>query len=300
MADLEKAVRYMEELCNDDSHGYSQINRQGPDYDCSSSVITSLRAGGFDTGNASYTGNMRSNLSARGWSVLSAGVPKKRGDLLLWDGKHVAMYVGNGKLAEFSGDENGGIQGKIPGDQTGREAWIHGYYNYPWSCVLRYTGGASTGTVESSQMPHGVIFTYQARTEDGNIWDEVQNLNDYAGMRGRKITDIAIKVNKGAVWYQVHVLGGGWLPAVTGYDWNDYTNGYAGEHKVIDAIRVYYTTPESVINTYGYVQAQYRVSPVNGNYYEWQYDDETGTARGIPQDGYAGEFGVPIDRFQLW
>lgn len=300
MADLEKAVQYMENLCNDDSHGYSQINRQGPDYDCSSAVIKSLRAGGFDTGNASYTGNMRSNLTSRGWAVFPVNTPKKRGDLLLRDGRHVAMHVGNGKLAEFSIDENGGIQGKQKGDQTGREAWIHAYYNYPWSCVLRYTGAASSGTVETTKIPHGVVFTYQVRTEDGRIWDEVQNLNDFAGMRGQKITDVAIKVNKGSVWYQVHLLGGGWLPAVTGYNWNDFTNGFAGEHKVIDAIRVYYTTPQSVINSYGYVQAQYRVSPVNQSYYPWQYDDETGSARGFRQDGYAGEFGVPIDRFQLW
>ena len=131
---------------------------------------------------------------------------------------------------------------------------------------------------------------------DGTILPAVNNLADYAGIIGRKIDGVAIKVNKGKVKYRVHILGGGWLPWVTGYNWNDHENGYAGNGQVIDAIQVYYETSADIVSKHGYQKAQYRVSPVNGNYYPWQHDAETGNG----QDGYAGAFGVPIDRFQLF
>lgn len=37
-------------------------------------------------------------------------------------------------------DERGRITGGKPGDQTGNEVSISTYDNYPWDCVLRYTG----------------------------------------------------------------------------------------------------------------------------------------------------------------
>ena len=84
--------------------------------------------------------------------------------------------------------------------------------------------------------------TYAVMTEDGRILPEVTNLADYAGLENVKIKGIAMKVDKGYVKYQVHVLGGAWLPWVDGYDWKDAINGYAGNGRVIDAIRIYYET----------------------------------------------------------
>ena len=130
------------------------------------------------------------------------------------------------------------------------------------------------------------------RTTKGSWLPEVTNLNDYAGLRGQAITDVAIKVNKGSVKYRVHVKGGGWLGWITGYNVNDSAKGYAGNGKPIDAIQVYYYTPD---NIRPYKKAKYRVSSVNGNYYSWQYDTETKNN----QDGYAGLFGKQVDRFQL-
>ena len=37
---IELAVKNIENLAADNSHGYDQANRWGPDYDCSSAVIT--------------------------------------------------------------------------------------------------------------------------------------------------------------------------------------------------------------------------------------------------------------------
>ncbi len=136
-----------------------------------------------------------------------------------------------------------------------------------------------------SRVQTEIIFTYCVRA--GGIWyPEVQNLSDYAGVRGKAITDVAIKVNVGVVKYRVHVAGGGWLPWVTGYDLKDYNNGYAGNGKAIDAIEVVLSDGK---------KAKYRVSPVKKGYYDWQYDNETSDG----QDGYAGLFGKKIDRFQL-
>lgn len=137
--------------------------------------------------------------------------------------------------------------------------------------------------------------TYAVQLEDGTILPEVTNLEDYAGIRGRKVVGIAARVDRGELKYQVHVLGGGWLPYVTGCDWNDAANGYAGNGRVIDALRVYYSTPGDIVEADGYKKAKYRVAPAGGNYYSWQCDDETSNG----QDGYAGMFGKPIDRVQI-
>lgn len=141
-----------------------------------------------------------------------------------------------------------------------------------------------------------IVFSYAVKAEGGTILPFVNNLSDYAGIRGKQITDVAIKVNRGSVKYRVHVKGEGWLPYVTGCNWNDHNNGYAGNGRVIDAIEVYYNTPADYAAKYGYQKAQYRVSPVNKEYYPWQYDNDKGNG----QDGFAGCFGQAIDRFQLF
>lgn len=159
-------------------------------------------------------------------------------------------------------------------------------------------GGVSTIT-NTSGTPGGagVVFTYAVKLTDGTILPFVQNLSDFAGLVGRTIAGIAIKVNKGSVKYRVHVKGKGWLPYVTGCDWNDIVNGWAGYNgAVIDAVEVYYYTPDDIVQKYGYQKAQYRVAPLNGNYYPWQYDNETDGG----QDGFAGVLGKPFDRFQLF
>lgn len=164
------------------------------------------------------------------------------------------------------------------------------------------SGGAVTPVQPSAPTSSGssggqtIHFKYRVRTAQDGWLPEVVNLNDYAGIQGHAITDVAIGVDQGSLWYQVHVKGGSWLPAVTGYNINDYNNGYAGNGKIIDAVRVYYNTPADYANKYGYQKAQYRVAPIGGSYYPWQYDNETGNG----QDGYAGVYGVAFDKFQLF
>ena len=143
----------------------------------------------------------------------------------------------------------------------------------------------------------GVIFEYAVMLTNGTILPFVRNLEDYAGLPGYTIAGIAIRVNKGSVKYRVHVKDVGWMPYVTGCNWNDVVNGYAGyPGAVIDAVEVYYDTPADIVAKYGYQKAQYRVAPISGGYYPWQFDNETGNG----QDGYAGCFGIAFDKFQLY
>lgn len=188
--------------------------------------------------------------------------------------------------------------GSVPGI-SGRVDMNHCYRDFP----KEITGNSSESHQPSAPSTSGgassrqtIHFKYRVRTKEDGWLPEVVNLADYAGIPGHAITDIAIGVDQGSLWYQVHVKGGGWLPTVSGYNINDYNNGYAGNGQVIDAVRVYYNTPADYASKYGYQKAQYRVSPLNGNYWPWQYDNETGGG----QDGYAGVIGKAIDRFQLF
>jgi len=128
---------------------------------------------------------------------------------------------------------------------------------------------------------------YRVRTIKHGWLPEVKNLEDYAGWENSPITDIAIRVDRGSIRYRVHVKGSNWLPYVTGYDINDLSNGYAGNGKVIDAVEVYYETPDDIRP---YKRAKYKV-----NEYPWQYDNEKDTR----QDGYAGAFGVNVTKLQI-
>lgn len=156
----------------------------------------------------------------------------------------------------------------------------------------KYLTAASANTEPSEEKPatEDVDVTYRVRA-GGKWYPAVKNLSDFAGKVGVAITDVAIKVSQGKIKYRVHLLDGSWLPYVTGYNISDAANGYAGTGKPIDAIEVYYYTPDGV----AIKKAKYRVSPLKRNYWSWQYDNEKDDS----QDGYAGKYGQSIDRFQI-
>ena len=160
MPSLKKFVERMDYYCRVASVGYDQYNRwdvrDGGETDCSALVIWCLNEAGFDTGEApklkgsnptngaSYTGNMSAYLTARGWKRLPFKVADaKAGDILLNDAHHVAAVIkGSGALAtiaQASIDERGQATGGLAGDQ-GDETNERPIYDYPWSCILRWTG----------------------------------------------------------------------------------------------------------------------------------------------------------------
>lgn len=137
---------WAELTAQDDSHGYSQASRWGnPDMDCSALCIMAAESAGFPIRSygGTYTGNMVPAFIKAGFKAVpyQNGMDLKRGDILLNVKNHAAVYVGNNKLVEATGDEKGGISGGRPGDQTGHEIHIRLMYNYPWDYVLRYEDG---------------------------------------------------------------------------------------------------------------------------------------------------------------
>ena len=159
MTKVEKAIRWMEDMANNNKHGYDQTYRWGEkgDYDCSSAVYMAWEHAGiqvktysFNKYGCAYTGVMKAVFTHFGFKDvtskinLATGSGLKRGDILLNDSHHVAMYCGNGKEVEASINEKGKATGGKPGDQTCKEFLIRSYRNYPWNRVLRYS------TVETS------------------------------------------------------------------------------------------------------------------------------------------------------
>ena len=139
---VESYTQWMENLADDNSHGY-QWGGWGPqDYDCGHAVITALQQAGIPVKNygATYTGNMKQALLKAGFKDvtpsinLKTGAGLKRGDILLNEANHVAVYIGNGKLVHARSSDGH----PEPGDQTGNEIRIQPYFDYPWDCVLRY------------------------------------------------------------------------------------------------------------------------------------------------------------------
>lgn len=144
--DFNKVEMYVDEaikIANNNMHGYSQSNRDGyPDYDCSSLVCHVVQNAGIpvmDNG-ASYTGNMREAFLKSGFVNVTPNVSLMdcrgmvRGDILLNDQSHTCIYIGNKQIVQAGGPDGH----PEPGDQTGNEIRVQGYYNFPWSIVLRY------------------------------------------------------------------------------------------------------------------------------------------------------------------
>lgn len=146
-----------------------------------------------------------------------------------------------------------------------------------------HTTPSSNATVDS---------LYQVRTQKHGWLPPIRNAEDYAGYEESPITDIAVRANVGTVKYRVHILGGGWLAPVTGCDTNNANNGYAGIGEPIDAVEIYYFTPDSIRP---FKSAKYRVAKTGGDYYSWQIDSN----KNSEMDGYAGAFGNSIGKLQL-
>ena len=236
-----------------------------------------------------YTGIVRGSGQYRSTAVEVIPISKRSDAHIgwaVWMNGHIGIYLGNDQYIAADGSAYGVRIANLS---------QNGFTHLLKLCDIDYGQGTASVLKETAKPSGGhynaaVVLTYCVKA-GGKTYPSVKNLADYAGVRGKAITDVAIMCNVGKVKYRVHVLGGKWLPYVTGFNWADPVNGYAGNGKPIDAIEVIYIAPDGSSQ-----KAQYRVSPVNGNYYDWQYNNETGGG----QDGYAGSFGKKVDRFQLF
>lgn len=145
MPNIESSVKWAEGIAADDTHGYSQTRRNGPDYDCSSLVGSALSNGGFAVSPYSTTRNMESQLVNCGFQKCFS--PWKRGDVHLAAGHHVTMSTDATHIVHASQSETGGIDGKT-GDQTGKEICVRLYYDIPYSNLVHYRYSGNGGEKE--------------------------------------------------------------------------------------------------------------------------------------------------------
>ena len=139
MSDISKAVKTAKAIVKDNTHGYDQENRLGPDYDCSSLVATALNSAGYDVPVTAYTGNLSTYLKQCGFKNIN-DTSVKAGDIFLTPGKHVVIAVSAKKIAHASINEKGRTTGGQTGDQTGKEICTRSFYtpSYGWKYHLRY------------------------------------------------------------------------------------------------------------------------------------------------------------------
>ena len=166
-------------MCAEADGGYSQPNRLDVartrgitdgyftfECDCSSLVLEAARQAGYSTGLASYTGDMRPQLEAVGWTVIPIGggfdpAALYTGDVLLSERDsggvgHTAAYIGDDRLAEAwidgLGDIGGSAWGDGPGDDTGAETRVVNVWDHPytvagrWTHILRPPAAATSAT----------------------------------------------------------------------------------------------------------------------------------------------------------
>lgn len=159
-----------------------------------------------------------------------------------------------------------------------------------------YSNKDITSPRDNNASHNAINVFYQARLSSGVWLPVVRNDEDYAGIQGEYITGLAITTDSGYLKYRVHVKGG-WLGLIDSRetDINNYYSGYAGNNTPIDAVEIYYYTPQNKIEESGYRYAYYRVSPAGLSYYNYQIDNDTSNGA----DGYAGVFDKYIDRIQI-
>lgn len=188
----DNAINFAVTIANDNSHGYDQIKRWGKDYDCSSLVISAYENAGVPVkaNGATYTGNMKSAFIKCGFKALLyyRGIDLIKGDVLLNEQHHTAMYIGSGQIVQASINEKGTATGGKTGDQTGREIAVSPFYEYSkgWQYVLRY-----------DETPHEEIKTVNIevrRLVYGDICAEVSvvqtllNALGYKGVNGKSLS----------------------------------------------------------------------------------------------------------------
>lgn len=164
---IEKAVTWALQVAQDPAHGYDQTNRWGPDYDCSSLLISAWQQAGVQvkTAGATYTDNMLPAFLKCGFEDVTAeinlttGAGLQRGDVLINARHHTAMCIGSGQIVHASINEAGRAIGGKTGDQTGREICVRSYYKYSkgWDKVLRYVGSGKKEEVTQVTQYAGIV-----------------------------------------------------------------------------------------------------------------------------------------------
>lgn len=218
MPDLNKAIEWLVSIADNDTHGYSQSNRQGPDYDCSSLTLNALSHGGFAVNVSGYTGNMYDILQSVGFRTVSDNKCLK-GDIYLTPFKHVVMSYADGYVVTAAGNKDGRT-----GDSSGREIYKLPFYTpaYGWVYHMRYVTDKTDDTAPNFKVGktytllynlnvrktpgiNGKLVGYDGLTADGKKHDSDKNGSLDAGT---KVTCKALKTIGTDIWMQIP---SGWI-----------------------------------------------------------------------------------------
>jgi len=200
----EVAAAIHRRMCEDDRFGYSWEERYGAepetweiggkryrvnvgDYECGTSCKTAwaiaLQGTPWEGCLDAYTNSTSARRVFCG-SGLFAWKPMTflacPGDLYVNEQNHVAMCQSQEPdiLSEFYWGDNGAY-GNVRGDQSGYEAYVHGFYEYPnggWDGILHFVGdeagagggsGRSTGSSGSGKGPQPPMPRYRVAVKRG-------------------------------------------------------------------------------------------------------------------------------------
>lgn len=321
----ENAARCMEHLAEHWFHGYTQgwgrwgdgegvcevegvdgsiLYVEQGDRDCSAGTISAFEAADIDCGGASWTGdaldcmvgtgNFRAHRMSDGY-YCDDGYIAQRGDAYLahHDGfQHMAMCISSDPdlLAEFSGNEFGGIIGGEVGDQTGWESHITGFYggwDYVLECIVSESGGGSyTPPAEDVRYmvsidPYGSYWLPEMVGE----YDRGGSGDGYAGIIGQPVRWFACDSGS----YRVFTEGAGWLPWVDSYNPGDLEYGCAGDGTPILGVEV------EDSGTRYQVHVMHRLSDTGVWYAEMVGNHDTGGS----SDHFAGDLANQIDAIAM-
>lgn len=187
----DSACTIAENIAADQRHGYSQANRWGPDYDCSSLVINAYIKAGvpIDKTKVYYTGNMQGLkdygfVDVTGKVDLNTGNGMLRGDILYYHisgtNGHTAMFCGNGKIVHARGQSYGS---SATGDQ-GSEIAVTAYSRSKWQHVLRYKGSVTDTVTDAGTVTHSVTSAQMPEVEEGSIGAAVSILQAMLDLMG--------------------------------------------------------------------------------------------------------------------
>lgn len=189
---IESAVKYGIEIANNPAVGYDQVHRWlNPDVDCSSLVILCYEHAGVPVREhgATFTGNMRKAFTECGFKslVYYRGIELKRGDVLLNEQHHTALYIGAGSIVQASINEKGTATGGKGGDQTGREVAVTTFYEYRkgWQYVLRYEDNDEEVTFVNIEMP---VLQRGSKCAEVGTLQVLLNALGYKGATGKALT----------------------------------------------------------------------------------------------------------------
>jgi len=184
MGNKQKFIERVRYYCEDDSHGYSQANRWGPDFDCSSLMIQCANEAGYDVPTGwGNTATMAETFRKAGWSVVPFdGILSdcEPGCIALHQGNHTEAFVDWNTFGGAHIDENGDIVGLQSGDQTGNEISICPAYipSYGWDYILIPPSDDGEATNEESS---AVGTRYRVRTKEYGWHDYMCGLKDTGG-----------------------------------------------------------------------------------------------------------------------